>query len=180
MGCSACSVRDCGIDHRRQIHTDPGSPVRAHCRRRALPILSGWLLILCPSMVAVRSSSQELWVDLSGMRELAFDKISAPHAMHTLQTRDFTWGLTKSLHTTPDGRRSSASRAASFGPACVSSIVRNYACIPPSDHGHAGGFWLRVRPQQAQPGDEVAQQSQRSSARQHYSNTASISRHHQR
>ena len=32
--------------------------------------------------------------------------------------------LTSSLHTTPDGALSSASRSASFGPACVSSIVR--------------------------------------------------------
>ena len=32
--------------------------------------------------------------------------------------------LTRSLHTTPDGRRSSASRSTASGPACVSSIVR--------------------------------------------------------
>src|ERR1022692_4407905 len=31
---------------------------------------------------------------------------------------------TKPLHTTPDGRRSPASRFTAFGPACVSSIVR--------------------------------------------------------
>lgn len=43
--------------------------------------------------------------------------------MSRLQTR--MAGLTRSLHTTPDGRRSSASRATVFGPACVSSIVRS-------------------------------------------------------
>ena len=32
----------------------------------------------------------------------------------------------KSLHTTPDGRLSSASRSTVFGPACVSSVVRQH------------------------------------------------------
>jgi len=33
------------------------------------------------------------------------------------------------MHTTPDGRRSSAPRLASFGPACVSSIVRHECAV---------------------------------------------------
>ena len=38
-------------------------------------------------------------------------------------------GLTRSLHTTPDGALSSASRSASFGPACVSSGVRCHRLV---------------------------------------------------